>query len=135
MVARVVTAQLHALTTRRPLRPVSCAAARADRGLLATFNVGRASERAAQGRREGYRIVPKPCFGNSTPSAGFLEATLAFPTPGLRLSRTAHILWPVPESIQRSTLMALVSGQRLGPYEIVSPIAAGGMGEVYRARD
>jgi Tol biopolymer transport system component len=29
----------------------------------------------------------------------------------------------------------LAAGQRLGPYEIVSPIGAGGMGEVYRARD
>jgi len=31
--------------------------------------------------------------------------------------------------------MALTSGTRLGPYEIVSAIGAGGMGEVYRARD
>lgn len=31
--------------------------------------------------------------------------------------------------------MSLPSGQRLGLYEIVAPIGAGGMGEVYRARD
>ena len=31
--------------------------------------------------------------------------------------------------------MSLKSGTQLGTYEVIAPIGAGGMGEVYRARD
>lgn len=55
------------------------------------------------------------------------------------------IAWPLPiaaivmvasfpeEPVQ--TLMSLVSGTKLGPYEVLDAAGAGGMGEIYKARD
>jgi eukaryotic-like serine/threonine-protein kinase len=40
-----------------------------------------------------------------------------------------------PPPTDHGISMSLSSGTRLGPYEIVGSIGAGGMGEVFRARD
>jgi serine/threonine protein kinase len=55
------------------------------------------------------------------------------PLKALYVLKTAHR--PKHDDGYNSPFMSLTTGTKLGPYEIHSSIGAGGMGEVYRARD
>jgi serine/threonine protein kinase len=56
-------------------------------------------------------------------------------TSSVRMHRNTFRSGSRSDKLSSITHMLLSAGDKLGPYEILVPIGAGGMGEVYRARD
>ena len=53
----------------------------------------------------------------------------------LNYEQEADRLMERPAASAATQKLAVVRGTRLGPYEVIDLVGAGGMGEVYRARD
>jgi hypothetical protein len=98
---------------------------------------GVVADAVALGGEERARYLAAACGGDQalrqeveTLLAAHDEASDVFDRPRAAASAFARLGIRVPMAAPH-----LLSGRRLGPYEIVETIGAGGMGEVYRARD
>src|SRR5215218_3074148 len=82
-------------------------------------------------------IRAPPNYGETKPARAALPGgALDHDPPGrAELSCESPTDPPLGTGIMRGTRMPLTAGTRLGTYEVLSLIGAGGMGEVYRARD
>jgi len=84
---------------------------------------------------ERSRYVERACAGDAA-LIGEVERMLRADAEPHRILDASVLLWAAAAAVHVTTQpTALEPGRRVGPYEIVSFLAAGGMGEVYRARD
>src|SRR5467141_2935461 len=85
--------------------------------------------RSAAARTRVSELAPVPRPGSRCP--GRLAPVASLPT----IRQPGRIVQWLAMRTTMARTMGLTFGTKLGSYEVQSPLGAGGMGEVYRARD
>ena len=86
---------------------------------------------AATGNDDALRREVESLLTSDTSDVSFLDQLPVAREPGL----ADPLVAPLASTDHTRSHSGLASGLRVGPYEVIAPLGAGAMGEVYRARD